>query len=115
MNDEDSIFAKHEKFLEAAKQVMSVADKEDKQAAKDKLREKRLKRKLKGKKDSDLKDSIQIQLGSPQDDFNVQNNEEESNYESFSDDGYGAELRDKKLRMENIDDAEELALKLLGN
>ena len=49
MNDGDNVFAKHQKYLNAAKEVMQVADQEDKEVQKQKRREKRRLQKAKEK------------------------------------------------------------------
>jgi ATP-dependent RNA helicase DDX10/DBP4 len=49
MTGDDDVFAKHQKFLNAAKEVMQDADQEDKEVQKEKRREKRRIQKLKEK------------------------------------------------------------------
>ena len=54
-NDEEDVFMKHKKYLDATTKVMKLADVEDKQLQRDRLREKKQarKRKLRGTNDGD--------------------------------------------------------------
>ncbi|KAF8985196.1 ATP-dependent RNA helicase dbp4 [Entomortierella lignicola] len=140
LEDETSFHAKgdardqQKQFLEKEKTVMDRADIIDKSAAKEKLREKKLRRKEREREemmdyDSDEEETV-VTLGNPDDsdgDYDMDNNEEEEEEEEETpkkrgwwQDKADAEEAKKKRKVVEVDEPqtlaeqEELALKLLG-
>lgn len=143
--DGDDIYSKHAKYVDAMRGVMNEADQEDKVTQKQKLREKKLQKKLKQKgaqgKDVDVPIAV---LGAPESDEEADNGSgDEGNYESFGEEDFEIDLNEsdseivpaksinkrkntdtdsgssKKVKIASqplmeLENAEELALKLLN-
>lgn len=97
-NAEDTVFSKHQKYLDAALAVMKTADQEDKQVAKEKRREKR--QMLKAKAKGVPKEEAVAYLGQASDD-------DANDYESA-----GEERRDDASFGDNSDAGEDFDIDL---
>lgn len=104
---EGDVFSRHQKYLEASKNVMDVADAHDKEVEKTKRKEKKLerKRKLKERMNNNGEEDVGVQL----EPYFEQKEEESDDQESEPE-----QMPQKKAKISSLEEAEELALRLLN-